>query len=73
MNLKSTRFLFSMTAVLLIVGLAVYIPNGNATTTAISTIGIVVGVYVGGQSAVHTVREKKYNRFENQGGSEGEI
>lgn len=37
-----------------------FIPDGSATVTAITTIGIIVSVYVGGRSLTDIKKPKQY-------------
>lgn len=65
-SLTSTRLWFSVLALACIMFLAIYMPDGGATTTAISTISIVVSLYVTGRSAQH-IFSKKEKRKEFDG------
>ena len=59
MDLKSKRFWISIISIILIAALAMFIPDGQATVTAISNIGIIISVYIGGESARHAVLANK--------------
>ena len=64
MDLKSKRFWISIFALLSISGLAFFLPDGGATVSAINTTGLIIGIYVGGESGRHIVKENRQKKFD---------